>query len=86
MISDGDLQSLISLTANDQHSNAILERKSFVFFGKKCHTEVSMIIFNILKYSINLLLLVFGKLELHMCTSLGLFCGQTLCYAMAGLL
>lgn len=44
-----------------------------------------MIIFNILKYDIVLLQLLFEKLELQMVNSLRLFHSQTALYAMTGL-
>lgn len=81
ILSNGDLTVLGSLIANNQHSNAILE-KNFLW---KNVILISMIVFNILKYSIDLILLLFGKLELQMGNSLRLFLSQTALYAMTGL-
>lgn len=82
ILSDGNLKVLGSLTANNQHSNVILEKKNFLW---KNVMLISMIIFNILKYDSVLLQLLFEKLELQMVNSLRLFPSQTALYAMTAL-
>lgn len=81
IFSDGDLKIHGSLTANNQQSNVILE----IFFPlEKCHTY-QYDFFNILKYGIDLILLLFGKLQLQMDNSLRLFRSQTALYTTTGL-